>query len=92
MNVVIATVHGILVLGMILSLVRLWRGPHISDRVVAFDLFAALVLGHLIVFFARTGKTLFLEIGIVIALLTFLATVALARLIEERATGTEEDA
>lgn len=91
-DAIILLIHFSLTIGMVLSLIRLWIGPHISDRVVAFDLFAALVLGHLVVFFARTGIALFLDIAIVIALLAFIATVALARLIEQPTATEAKDA
>lgn len=67
-----------------LAFVRLVRGPSLPDRVVALDLIATLVVGTIAVYSIRTGRPLLIRPAIVVALITFLATVAFAYYIEKR--------
>ena len=66
----------------LLAFVRLVRGPTLPDRVVAIDLLGVLIVGILVVYTAASGAKAFLDVGMVIALVSFLGTVAYARYIE----------
>jgi multicomponent Na+:H+ antiporter subunit F len=66
-----------------LTLLRLLRGPTLPDRVVALDLSAVLVVGFVAVYSVRAGSDVFLSAAVVLALLSFLGTVAFARFIEK---------
>ena len=70
---------GFLLLALLLTLIRLVRGPTLADRILALDLMTSLSLSFVAVFALRTGLMLYLDIAIAIALAGFLATVALAR-------------
>lgn len=70
---------------MALAFVRLARGPTGPDRVVALDMLAVLMVGFAALFALHTGDVAFLDIGIALALVAFLGTVALARYVEARA-------
>jgi multicomponent Na+:H+ antiporter subunit F len=65
-----------------LAFVRLVRGPTLPDRVVAMDLLGILIVGLIVVATAATGEKAFLDVGMVIALVSFLGTVAYARYVE----------
>jgi multicomponent Na+:H+ antiporter subunit F len=69
----------ILMIAMLLTLIRLLRGPTLPDRILALDLLTTLGLGFVAVFALRTGFMLYLDIAITLALAGFLATVAFAR-------------
>lgn len=58
---------------------RMMRGPRAQDRIVAFDAFYVNAMLLLLVFGMRTGSTLYFEAALVIALLGFVATLALAK-------------
>jgi multicomponent Na+:H+ antiporter subunit F len=66
----------------LLALWRVVRGPSLPDRVVAIDLLGVIVTGFAVVGAASTGATWFLDIAIVIALVSFVGTIAYARYIE----------
>lgn len=85
----LATMIGLIVLSlaMVLTIVRIVIGPTLPDRVLALDALTTLALGFVCVIAVRTGLMLYLDIAIALALLGFLATVALARYILARATG-----
>lgn len=75
---------GVLVLAMFLSFIRLVRGPSLPDRVVALDLITIQIAAFLAVDTIATGQTVFLDAAIVLALISFLGTVAFARYLERR--------
>jgi multicomponent Na+:H+ antiporter subunit F len=71
--------------GVVLAGVRLIRGPSLPDRVVALDLLTLLGLGLLAIYAIASGETAYLDVGIVLTLVTFLATTAFAYYIEKGA-------
>jgi multicomponent Na+:H+ antiporter subunit F len=73
-----------LMVAIILAFVRLMRGPSLPDRVVALDLTSTLSLGIIAAFAVASGETVYLDVGIVLALIAFLGTVAFARYLEKR--------
>lgn len=75
----------VLTLALLLALVRIVIGPTLADRVLALDLLTVVAMGFVGAIAVRTGLTLYLDIAIALALLGFLATIALARYILTRA-------
>lgn len=75
----------LLLVGMVLVVVRLWRGPNLGDRIMALDTLTMLAVGLIGALTVRTGLGLYLDIAIAIALVGFLSTVALARYLRARA-------
>lgn len=69
---------------LLLALVRLARGPSLPDRVVALDLMGTLAVGMITVYAMTTQQPVFLDVAIVLALISFLGTVAFARYVEKR--------
>jgi multicomponent Na+:H+ antiporter subunit F len=72
------------VLAMLLAFIRLVRGPSLPDRVVALDLITIQIAAMLAVDTIATGQSVFLDAAIVLALISFLGTVAFARYLERR--------
>lgn len=71
-------------LALLISVVRIIIGPTLGDRVLALDLMTVVAMGFVGAIAIRTGLMLYLDIAIALALLGFLATVALARYILSR--------
>ena len=71
-----------LALAAILTFVRLMRGPTLPDRVIALDLIGVLIICTLVVLAADAGQQAFLDVAMVIALISFVGTVAYARYLE----------
>ena len=78
--------------GVVLALLRLIRGPSLPDRVVALDTMTVLIVAFCGLYTLQTGVTAFLDVAVVLALIGFLATVALARFIERGIRRAPEDA
>lgn len=73
-----------LAVALITAFIRLARGPHLPDRVVALDLISVIVMAFICVYAVRFNQPNFLDVAIVLALLTFLGTVAFAYYLERR--------
>jgi multicomponent Na+:H+ antiporter subunit F len=79
----------LLSLALLLTFVRLVRGPTLPDRVLALDMLTTIAIGYVGVFAIKTGFTLYIDIAIAIALAGFLATLAFARYVLSRKSGEE---
>ena len=79
----------LLTLALLLTVVRLIRGPTLADRILALDVITVLAIGYVATFAIRTGFTLYLDIAIALSLLSFLSTVALARYLMRQAEARE---
>jgi multicomponent K+:H+ antiporter subunit F len=66
-------------LAMCCATVRLVAGPRAQDRILGLDTLYVNAMLMLITFGIRTGSTLYFEAALVIGLLGFVATVALAK-------------
>jgi multicomponent Na+:H+ antiporter subunit F len=65
-----------------LAFIRLVKGPTLPDRVIAIDLIGALMVCLLVVMAGMTAQQAFLDVAMVVALISFVGTVAYARYIE----------
>lgn len=75
---------GLLGLPILLGFVRLVRGPSLPDRVVALDFITAVAVAASGVWAIATGNPVFLDVAMVLALISFVGTVAFARYLERR--------
>jgi multicomponent K+:H+ antiporter subunit F len=66
-------------LAMSCAVFRVLRGPRAQDRVLAFDALYVSAMMLLLTFGLRTGSTVYFEAALVIALLGFVSTTALAK-------------
>ncbi len=87
MSTLVQAALALMMVGVAVAFMRMVRGPSLPDRVVAFDLVSIQVVGIICATAILTGRPLFLDAAIVLALLAFLATVAFARYIERQARG-----
>jgi multicomponent K+:H+ antiporter subunit F len=66
-------------LAMVCAALRVARGPRAQDRILGLDTLYVNGMLLLVTFGIRTGSTVYFEMALVIALLGFVTTVALAR-------------
>lgn len=67
-----------------LALLRLWRGPTLGDRIVAIDLMSTVGMGACILLAINSGAAVYLDIALVLGMVMFLSTVALAKYLDTR--------
>ncbi len=74
----------LILIGMAVAFVRLAKGPSLADRVVALDMMTVSIISFCGVYAVFMDESSLLDVAIVLALVGFLATVALARYAERR--------
>lgn len=78
-------------LGLLLTVLRILRGPTLPDRVLSLDMLVAIAIGLIAVLAIKSGFNLYIDIAIALGLVGFLATVAFARFILARGLSPEKD-
>jgi len=68
-----------LAIAMFLCTFRMIRGPRAQDRVLALDALYVCAMLQLVAFGIRSGTTIYFETALIIAMLGFVSTVALAK-------------
>ncbi len=79
-----------LLLAMALTLVRLFAGPSVHDRVLAANSFGTKTVLLIAAFGFLSGRPDFLDISLLYVLLTFVSTIAVLRFFRIRQRGEEE--
>jgi multicomponent Na+:H+ antiporter subunit F len=74
----------LLMLFILISLFRLILGPTVPDRVVALDTINTLVIAGMILFGAAFESIIYIDVAIVYALLSYIATLYIAKYMERR--------
>ncbi len=81
-SVVLLTALAVLGIAMMLCVIRLCRGPTLLDQILAFDCLVLNVVGAVLILSILLGTTLFIDVVLVITLLGFVGTIALAAYVE----------
>lgn len=77
-------IFAFLITGMVFSFIRLAKGPHLPDRIIALDLISVMAIGFFVSYGVLFNQSSFLDVAIILALITFLGTVAFAYYLERR--------
>lgn len=77
----------LLVVPLCLAAYRMLKGPGVADRFVALDMLTGVVVALSAVTSLATGRGAFLDIGLGVALINFVATVALSAFLERKGRG-----
>ncbi|MDQ7818021.1 MAG: monovalent cation/H+ antiporter complex subunit F [Melioribacteraceae bacterium] len=65
-------------------LYRVMRGPSAADRIVAVDILGVLIIGLLALIGLFYDQSFFMDIGLIWALLSFIASLAFSKILEGR--------
>lgn len=79
LNIALIITFIVLALGQILAMVRVVIGPTSADRILALDTMVINALGLVVVLGIYQGTQIYFEVSLLIAMLGFVSTVALAR-------------
>lgn len=77
----------LLAAALILAVARLMKGPGLCDRMVAMDLVTLIALGITAVMMIHTEQPLLMSLLTLMALVSFLGTIAFAYFVEKRGPG-----
>ena len=73
----------IITAGIILCLLRMFKGPTAPDRAVAVDTIATITTALLVLLGSIFKRYVYLDVALVYAVLTFIGSVAIARFLEK---------
>lgn len=76
----------ILTLALVGAAIRMIIGPGYADRFVALDMLTGVAVAACALTTVTTGRREFLDVGLGIALIAFLATIAFAAFLEKKET------
>ena len=79
LNVIVLATMALLGISLILNAWRLFRGPDATDRILALDTLYINAAAVIIVYGVSIGRPDFFEAALLIALLGFVSTMALAK-------------
>jgi multicomponent K+:H+ antiporter subunit F len=79
LNASLLAAQALLALAMACAVYRLVRGPRAQDRILALDTLYVNAMLLLVAFGMRAGSTLYFDAALVIGMLGFVATAALAK-------------
>ena len=79
LNIALIITFIVLAIGQILAMVRVVIGPTSADRILALDKMVINALGLVVVLGIYQGTQIYFEVFLLIAMLGFVSTVALAR-------------
>ncbi len=77
----------ILLFSAMLTLIRLLVGPTIPDRVVALDAMTTTTAGAMVIYGVITKQAVFIDVALVYAVLSYIATLYIARYLVRKRVG-----
>lgn len=72
----------VVMIGVFLALLRVFFGPSVPDRVVGVDTLNTLIVAGMVLLGAAYDRTIYIDIAIVYALLSYIGTLAIARYLQ----------
>lgn len=79
-----------LAIAILLTAHRLFRGPTPADRVLAIDLLAIIVGAVVLLISLKSGQRVFIDIVVVLGVVVFFGTVAIARTLSRESKRARE--
>ena len=71
-----------LLICVIMSIIRVIRGPTAPDRIVGLDTINTIVISSMVIFGAAFNEIIYIDVAIVYALLSFISTLFIAKYLE----------
>lgn len=73
-----------MLLALLLAFFRLVKGPSMYDRIAAMDLMASITMGFILIYSVVINKSMYVDIAIIISLISFIGTVAISTFLKLR--------
>jgi multicomponent Na+:H+ antiporter subunit F len=84
MQIAITIAFSALLLALVFAVVRLIRGPKHANMIVALDLIASIVMGSILIYSLLVDKAVYVDIAIIISLVSFMGTVAISIYLKQK--------
>jgi multicomponent Na+:H+ antiporter subunit F len=82
--VVLIITFSFLLAALVLAFIRLLKGPSINDRIAAMDVIAIDVMAFILVYSILVNKAIYLDLPVIISLISFIGTVAVSTYLKHR--------
>jgi multicomponent Na+:H+ antiporter subunit F len=82
--VVLIITFSFLLAALVLAFIRLLKGPSINDRIAAMDVIAVVIMAFIIVYSVLIEKEIYLDLPVIISLISFIGTVAVSTYLKHR--------
>ncbi|MEA3451165.1 MAG: monovalent cation/H+ antiporter complex subunit F [Bacteroidota bacterium] len=82
MNLFFQIILGIVILALLLSVIRFFKGPNASDRVVALDTMTITFVSVLVLLGFLYQRYIYIDVSLVYAVLGFIGVLIIARYLE----------
>lgn len=82
-NIILQIAGGIMLLSMLLSLYRFFKGKSLVDRIIAFDVMNIITISLIALITLFSGRTIYIDVALIYGLLSFLGVIIIARYLEK---------
>lgn len=83
-NIVVILVFAMLLAALVLTAWRLMKGPSVNDRIMAMEVIAIIVMGFVIAYSILINNAIYIDIPVIISLISFIGTVAVSTYLKHR--------
>ena len=73
-----------LMTAMVITLVRLLKGPSVNDRIAAMDLIASIIMGVILVYSVFINNAMYFDVPLIISLISFIGTIAVSTYLKQK--------
>lgn len=81
-NIIYQIASSLIILSLLMTLFRLFKGPTVADRIVALDAMTIISISLIVLIAHIAQRIIYLDVAIVYGLVSFIGVVALARYLE----------
>ena len=83
-DIVLYIAFAFLMSAMIITLVRLLKGPSVNDRIAAMDLIASVIMGVILVYSVLINNEMYFDVTLIISLISFIGTIAVSTYLKQK--------
>ncbi len=83
-DIVLYIAFAFLITAMIITLIRLLKGPSVNDRIAAMDLIASIIMGVILVYAVLINNAMYFDIPLIISLISFIGTIAVSTYLKQK--------
>jgi len=83
-DIVLSIAFAFLMIAMIITLIRLFKGPSVNDRIAAMDLIASIIMGIILVYLVLINNAMYFDVPVIISLISFIGTIAVSTYLKQK--------
>ncbi len=83
-DIVLSIAFAFLMIAMIITLIRLFKGPSVNDRIAAMDLIASIIMGVILVYLVLINNAMYFDVPVIISLISFIGTIAVSTYLKQK--------